>query len=298
MKTLLSYLLFAYFMPAAFSQNISGKWYGKITQQPGGYSQLYDFELDLNQRKNIWGNSYAHLGDSVEIEIGLSGYIAKDTIHLSESRDWVRYDKVPWNWIACIKNINVVYRKENNNEYLEGRWTGVSKELPYEKCIPGRIILSRTIAGLNNFLLQYRDSVIMVEVPVVTPTETLVPDFKSTFMETEPKKVTEIEVFSRDLKLQLSDYLRVDNDTVSVYLNRKLLAKDIRVSKRATIINFSLDPTLQRHEILLFAENLGQIPPNTSELLIVDGKFTHRVMIVSDKQKTAAVYLKLKSGNK
>ncbi len=130
MKTLLYSLVLCFFISDAFTQNLSGKWYGKITQQPGGYSQLYDFELDLNQKKNIWGNSYAYLDDSVEIRIGLSGYVDKDTIRLSESRDWVRYNKVPWNWIACIKNINVVYRKENNNEYLEGNWTGVSKEMP------------------------------------------------------------------------------------------------------------------------------------------------------------------------
>ena len=37
-------------------QNISGKWYGKITQGPGGYSQLYDLEMNLTQKKNIWGD--------------------------------------------------------------------------------------------------------------------------------------------------------------------------------------------------------------------------------------------------
>jgi hypothetical protein len=119
-------------------------------------------------------------------------------------------------------------------------------------------------------------------------------DFSTPFLETEAKKVTEIVVHNKELRLQLLDYLRVDNDTVSVYLNRNILAKNVWISKRATIINFRLDPGLEMHELLLYAENLGQIPPNTSELLIIDGRDTHRVMIVSDKQKTAAVYLKYK----
>jgi hypothetical protein len=293
MKTLLYTLILCCCVPAAFSQNISGKWYGKITQQPGGYSQLYDFELELSQKNNIWGDSYSFMKDSVEIRIGLSGYVDRDTIRLSESRDWVRVDKVPWNWVACIKNINVAYRKEQNHEYLEGNWNGVSKERPYEDCIPGRVILSRTVEGLNQFLYENRDSVITAEVTPVNNV-TSPPDFSSPFLETEAKRVTEIQVHNKDLKLQLLDYLRVDNDTVSVYLNRSIMAKNVWISKRATIINFTLDPTIEMHEILLYAENLGEIPPNTSELVIIDGADTHRVMIVSDKQKTAAVYLKYK----
>ena len=291
MKTLL-YLLIAW-CSAAHAQDISGKWYGKITQLPGGYSQLYDFELELNQKKNIWGDSYAYMQDSVEIRIGLSGFIDKDTIRLSESRDWIRIDKVPWNWVACIKNINVAYRKDNDNEYLEGNWNGVSKDRPYEDCIPGRVILSRTVEGLKQFLYEHRDSVITAPT-VMVKEESSLPDFTSPFMETEATKVTEIQVRNRNLKLQLIDYLRSDNDTVSVYLNREIMAKNIWISKRATVINFSLDPRLETNEILLYAENLGQIPPNTSELLIIDGNDTHKVMIVSDKQKTAAVYLKYK----
>ena len=293
MKSLLGALLLCCWLPAAFSQNVSGKWYGKITQQPGGYSELYDFELELNQKNNIWGDSFSFMKDSVAIRIGLTGYVDRDTIRLSENRDWIRVDRVPWNWVACIKNINVAYRKEKDHEYLEGNWNGVSKERPYEDCIPGRVILSRTVEGLNEFLYDHRDSVISAS-PLTLNSERTIPDFNEPFLETEAKKVTEIPVHNKDLQLQLIDYLRVDNDTVSVYLNRAVMAKNIWISKRATVINFSLDPTIETHELLLFAENLGEIPPNTSELVIIDGKDTHRVMIVSDKQKTAAVYLKYK----
>ncbi len=293
MKTLLTLLFSLFCGSPLLAQNINGKWYGKITQQPGGYSQLYDFELDLNQKKNIWGDSYAYMEDSVEIRIGLSGYVDKDTIRLSESREWVRVDKVPWNWVACIKNINLAYRREDQNEYLEGTWNGVSKESPYENCIPGRVILSRTVSGLNDFLYLNRDSVISAAT-VITSNSISAPDFDTPFLDTEAKKVTEIVVHNRNLTLQLIDYLKVDNDTVSVYLNREILAKNIWISKRATVINFSINPQLENHELLLYAENLGEIPPNTSELLLIDGENTHRVMIVSDKQKTAAIYLRYK----
>ncbi|WP_026898575.1 hypothetical protein [Daejeonella oryzae] len=295
MKTLVCLLILFTSLTPAFSQrNVSGKWFGKITQQPGGYSELYDFELELNQKKNIWGDSYAYLENYVEIKIGLSGYFENDTIRLIESRDWVKIDKVPWNWVACIKDIKVVYRKENNNEYLEGSWTGFNKDDPNDKCIPGRVILSRTVAGLDQFLHENRDSVITAAPLTISDNPVTEINFDSPFLATEPRKVTEISVTSLNLQIQLIDYLKVDNDTVSVYLNRNILAKNVRISKRATLINFKLDPNTELNELLLYAENLGEIPPNTSQLLVIDGDQIHRIMISSDKQKTAAVYLKYK----
>ncbi len=293
MKWLLFSLYFLSFHPIS-AQNLSGKWLGKITQQPGGYSQLYDLELDLNQRKSIYGDSYSYEGDSVRIRIGLYGKIDKDSIRLNESLGWVKEDQVPREWVACIKQFALVYRQDNNFEYLEGTWSGYSKENPNDICIPGRVILSRSVSGIEKFLEEHKDSVIQVQPLVLKSTPPLNLDFSSSFLETEPKKITEIVVQNRDLQIRLIDYMRVDNDTVSVFLNRNLLAKDIRISKRPAILNFSLDTRIELHEVLLYAENLGMVPPNTSEMILVDGETRHRVMIVSDKQKTAAVYLRYK----
>jgi hypothetical protein len=294
----LSFIVLFLILQSAFSQNLSGKWLGKITQQPGGYSQLYDLELDLIQNKNIWGDSYAYEGDSVSIKIGLYGYVDKDSIRLNESLGWIREDKVPWQWVACIKTFILAYRKENNFEYLEGRWSGISKDDPLENCLPGKVILSRTITGLNNFLEEHKDSVIHTEQVTTLNDVPIDLNFNSSFRETDPKKVTEIVVNNPDLQIQLIDYMKVDYDTVSVYLNRNILAKNVGISKRPALINFKLDPRIELHELLLYAENLGKVPPNTSELILVDGESRHRIMIVSDKQKTAAVYLRYKPKKK
>lgn len=292
-------VLFLFYLgvPHSFAQNIQGRWIGKLTQQPGGYSQLYDLELNLSQRKTIWGDSFAYEGDSVRVRIGLSGYIDRDSIILRESPGWIREDIVPWTWVACIKNFILAYRKDNDFEYLEGRWTGVSKEDQSDPCKPGKVILARSLEGLNKFLEDHKDSVIIPEpvvISVISPPP--VPDFSSDFQGTAPNKVTEIEIRQPDIQIQLIDYLKVDNDTVSVFLNRKPLARNIRIDKRPVLLSFRIDKRIELHEILLYAENLGRIPPNTSEMIVVDGDRRHRVMIVSDKEKTAAVYLRYKPG--
>lgn len=281
-------------LQSLLAQNIQGKWVGKVTQNPGGYSELYDLELELTQRKNIWGESYAFEGDSVRIRFGLSGYITKDSVRLSESLGWIRENKVPFSWVACVKQFMLAYRKEGSYEYLEGRWTGVGTDDLSKPCFPGKVILSRTVEGLNKFLEDHKDSVVVTE-PLVTANLTPpVLDFNPIFLNTEPKKITEIVVTQPAIQIQLVDYMKVDNDTVSVYLNRNLLAKNVRIAKRPALLNFKLDTRQELHELLLYAENLGLVPPNTSEMILIDGENRHRVMIVSDKEKTAAVYLRYK----
>lgn len=282
------------FFQTSFSQNIHGKWVGKVTQSPGGYSELYDLELNLTQRKNIWGESYAFEGDSVRIRFGLSGIILKDSIRLSESLGWLRENLVPVSWEACVKQFMLAYRTEGNFEYLEGRWTGFGVDDLTKACIPGRVILSRTLEGLNKFLEVNKDSIVLPEPNAIASVIPPVLDFSPNFLNTEPKKITEIVVTQPELQIQLVDYMKVDNDTVSVYINRNLLAKNIRVAKRPAVLYFKLDTRIELHELLLYAENLGLVPPNTSEMILIDGEQRHRVAIVSDKEKTAAVYLRYK----
>jgi hypothetical protein len=291
-------ILLSIVLSNVFSQEISGKWYGKLTQGPGGYNDLYDLELNLNQKKHIWGESFASYGNANKIRIGLSGRIAGDSIILSENIELIREDTVPWGWVACIKKFNLTYRKDNNFEYLEGTWTGVSKDDPEDTCIPGRVILSRSLAGLNQLLSELKDSVIHTEQITYQSPEPPVINFLAEFLNTIPKKVTEINVYHKDLQIMLLDYMKVDNDTVSVYLNRDILTKNIKITKRPTIINLKLDTRIELHEVLLYAENLGLVPPNTSELILIDGETKHRIMIVSDKEKTAALYLRYKPGAK
>jgi len=286
------------FLSNAFSQEISGKWYGKLTQGPGGYNDLYDLELNLNQKKHIWGESFASYGNANKIRIGLSGRIDRDSIKLAESIDLIREDIVPWTWVACIKKYHLAYRKDGNFEYLEGTWTGVNKEDPTDACIPGRVILSRSLSGLNLIISELKDSIINTEQIVYQSPEPPIINFSTKFLNTIPKKVTEINVNHSNLQILLLDYMKVDNDTVSVYLNRDLLIKNIRVAKRPAVINFKLDTRIELHEVLLYAENLGLVPPNTSELILIDGETKHRIMIVSDKEKTAALYLRYKHGAK
>ncbi len=280
--------LFVLMQIQSFAQNIAGKWYGKITQIAGGFSELYDLELTLSQKKNISGESYAFIPNVLSVKIGLKGFIDGDSIRLSESLYDIREEFMPVSWIACIKHLNLKYYKQGGNEFLKGVWNGNSKE-DRSPCLPGEVILSKSKQALNEFIAN--DG---FQRPYLIDTLPYLPDFTPIFLATEIKKVKEVEVHNRQIELRISDYMKVDNDIITIYFNRQAIASKKTISKKQIRLNIDLDKNRDLNEIILFAENLGHIPPNTSQLVIIDGNITHRLVIESDKQKTAAIYLKYK----
>ncbi|MFD2162578.1 hypothetical protein ACFSJU_09265 [Paradesertivirga mongoliensis] len=272
-----------------WGQNISGKWYGKIIQGPGELCQICNFELELSHRKKISGESYTFIKDTSDIRIGLFGFLLGDSIKLEESENYIYRSKRPPGWDICIKSFTLKYHKVGQDEFLLGRGTGVT--LDDSVCIPAQIVLSKTKTALNAYLHDPSAVQLAINSP---PNLSVLPNFTPVFLNTSLKTVKEIEVRNRSLELRINDYMNVDNDTVSIYFNRDIVANKQRISKKQVRLNINLDSRLELNEIILFAENLGRIPPNTSQLLIVDGANTHRLMIESDKQKSAAIYLKYK----
>ncbi|MXV17165.1 hypothetical protein [Hufsiella ginkgonis] len=287
MKTLLRLVVFACLFSSASAQDIKGKWYGMVTQIPGGYSTFFDLEFDIKQDPGITGVSYSYKHPNLYEKLQFTGKVRGDSIYLREDSAKIMQEILPEDWVLCVKNFTVAYRKVGAREFLQGTWDGKMKGDRTRDCLPGSVILSRSKEDIKYFV----DS---IHSPIPASGFEPVPSFTKTFANTNISKVTEIEVKHLDLELRLRDYLEVDNDTITVYLNRKILAPNIWISKKAVSIKFKMNPTVPLNELLLYAVNLGRIPPNTSEMYLIDGTRSYRIMIESDKQKTAAVYLRYK----
>lgn len=81
-----------------------------------------------------------------------------------------------------------------------------------------------------------------------------------------------IIVNERKLTLKVYDNGTVDNDSVSIFYNGKLIAEKKRLSEKPLQIALELDENAPLHEITLFAENLGTIAPNTALIVVTAGK--------------------------
>jgi len=94
--------------------------------------------------------------------------------------------------------------------------------------------------------------------------------------------------------INIYDNGSIDNDTVSVYLDRKLVVSKQRLTEKAISISFDLDAADAEHELVMVAENLGEIPPNTSLMVVKINDQQYEVRITSTEQKNAVVRFRLK----
>lgn len=110
------------------------------------------------------------------------------------------------------------------------------------------------------------------------------------------KEIKTIEVKSSKVKVELYDDGEIDNDVVSLYFNNTLLAEKKSLSTRALSFNLDLLPG-RTNELLLYADNLGDIPPNTALMVITDGISRYEVRLSADLKNNAMVRFELKNNN-
>jgi len=98
---------------------------------------------------------------------------------------------------------------------------------------------------------------------------------------------------SDSLVLSLYDNGEVDGDTVSIVLDDKVIIAKKRLSTAAintTIYTSNIPGDSLR--LIMYAENLGNIPPNTGLLIIQDGEERHEIRFEGDLQKNSAIILR------
>lgn len=89
--------------------------------------------------------------------------------------------------------------------------------------------------------------------------------------------------------VKIYDNGEIDGDTISVYLDKKLVLHEKRLTASPLVVSFTMEEDNDIHELTLVAENLGTIPPNTSLMIIESGDQRFEVRITSNEQKNAVV---------
>jgi hypothetical protein len=142
------------------------------------------------------------------------------------------------------------------------------------------------------------DTVKKVEVDPVRPEDkkdlTIKPNTKTQDLlrSRENNLIQTLLINSEDVTVKLYDNGEIDDDTISVYLDKKLVLSKKRLSAAALSINLKMDESNPEHELIMVADNLGRIPPNTSLMIVTAGEQRFEVRITSTEQKNAVVRFK------
>ena len=96
--------------------------------------------------------------------------------------------------------------------------------------------------------------------------------------------------FSSDsLELSLYDNGEIDGDTVSVLMNGQLILAKQGLGIKAIKHTIHIPHNTDKIEMVMYAESLGTIPPNTGLLVIKDGKDLYEIRFSGDLQKNASI---------
>lgn len=305
----------------AFSQSISGSWYGKADVVVQGMYNNYLTELVLKQR-----------GSEVE---GVFGYYFKDTYqsffvrgtYNKETRA-VRIKNLPMifyrsssttNGAECMMDFEGTLRVSQVKSSMNGSFLTIDK---YKYTCPEmRVnftmdvatknldsILSSSIVGKKFWMPQREDVVVSAALPAVnsTPTTVNIAPAKITdsaidyvernllaqFTRRKIIYTKDLEIGADSIRISLYDNGEIDGDTVTVFLNGKPVITHQELTARATNIYLTLDNSKDVNEVSLFAENLGKIPPNTALMVVTDGISRFEVFLSSSYTQNATVRIK------
>jgi hypothetical protein len=123
--------------------------------------------------------------------------------------------------------------------------------------------------------------------PVLTPTPLVIKNRTN-------ELVKVLTVSNPIVVVKLYDNGEIDGDTISVFLDKKLVLSAKRLTASPLRVTFNMLEDNEEHELTMVAENLGTIPPNTSLMIVEAGEQRFDVRITSTEQKNAVVKFRYK----
>jgi hypothetical protein len=128
---------------------------------------------------------------------------------------------------------------------------------------------------------QTKQSNTVIEKPVTSNQQVTAPVFLPQALQTNEERFTNrtkilqnvIPIKGDSIELRFYDNAEIDGDSIAVFLNGRLLKEHILLAEEAYIMKISVADLQADNELVMVAENLGSIPPNTSLMVaIVDDK--------------------------
>lgn len=100
--------------------------------------------------------------------------------------------------------------------------------------------------------------------------------------------INTFDIVSDSLTLNFYDDGITDGDSITVYYNARMLLSRQLLTDKALTIKIPVDAGSD-NELVMYANNVGSIPPNTAILVFYDGSIRKEVKIDSDMMKSGTV---------
>lgn len=199
------------------------------------------------------------------------------TVHLQKTSSSPRFQD-EWDWV--IDNFTV---GTNDPELID------SVSMVAFRSRKGPVDPGAPVAGLTK-----SGSVIVPEKPLPESAQPVAMQAKPRSIEekfsSRKKKVfTTVQAEGDSMTLQFYDNAIVDGDSISIFLNGRLLSTHIRLSDKPYTFKLAVNDLPAQSELTMVAENLGAIPPNTAYMVVMAGDKRYTANLASTEESSAVV---------
>ena len=101
-----------------------------------------------------------------------------------------------------------------------------------------------------------------------------------------------ITTSERFVEISFYDNGEIDGDTISIFNNNRLIASKKGLTSKPVVVKIELSNEDPQQDVVMVAENLGSIPPNTALMIVNAGNQRYTLNITSTEQKNAMVRFK------
>jgi len=190
----------------------------------------------------------------------------------------------------CVKQVTQVPPKAASTT----KPSNVSKQTATLKPTPKKVTTSPKKKEQVAVVVKPKTDTVSKTNSVIKPNQNIVTSTPVVLKNRENALVRRIETEASEIKIELYDNGEIDGDTISIYHNNTLIRSHMRLTHRPISVSIDVNPDQPHHEIVMVAENLGSIPPNTSVMIITTASKRYEVLISSSEQKNAKVVFDLK----
>jgi Fe-S cluster assembly iron-binding protein IscA len=292
--------------------------------------EMYKYEVQIDQQSNnsVKGVTYSYKSTVFYGKSSMQGIFTASSKNLILKELKLVELKIGSNSEPCLMTCYLDYVKIGKLEVLQG--TFISTNAKNKKdCGSGKVYLERVLKSdfeLEDFLAHPKPQApITKQKPNVKPSTTDADQLnrnkvtdteklsnndkltatdlkKSVVSSIAPKVLTQRDNFlikriissEPQIKVELFDNGTIDNDTISLYHNNEQVIKKGKLNYQPLTYSFTCGNEAVSHELILVAENLGEIPPNTAIMVVTIGKKRQEIFLTSDEKKNAKIIIDYK----
>lgn len=240
---------------------MSGSWKGELTQDIGAPYTDYYYLIDIKVNgTEVSGTSTIRLktDSTVAGTMKLEGTYMDGQLKFKES---VADENVlnEGNFTWCLKEGTLFLTEEGGEYYLKGNWTG---KVPWGDCKPGTISIKKSTAKEEPQDQKLEERVILSD--------------------------KQVFVHSDSVTIKLYDHKRIDNDIVSLQYNGDWVLRNYVLRGKPLSIRLKVNKK-GPNKLLMYAHNLGSIPPNTAALEVIDDMNEQKLKLQSNLEESDSV---------